>query len=166
MGVKDMSYVKYIESKDGTLLYNKVQTQEEPELAKGTIVIVHGLAEHLGRYDDFAGTLIRSGFNVIRYDQRGHGHSSGEETFYLNHDEMTDDLGAIIISVRNHFQVHNLFLINYSIGGHIVALYYTKYPGNIDCYITSGDLTHYNHELYSVVPRGLGISHYLKNELG
>ncbi len=161
-----MSYVKYIESKDGTLLYTKVQTQEEPELARGTIVIVHGLAEHLGRYDDFAGTLIRSGFNVIRYDQRGHGHSSGEETFYLDHDEMTDDLGAIILYVRNHFQGQKLFLLGHSMGGHIVALYGTKYPGKIDGYITSGGLTRYNHELFSEVPLGLDISDYVKNELG
>lgn len=161
-----MSYVKYIESKDGMLLYTKIQTQEKPEAAKGTIIIVHGLAEHLGRYDDFAGTLIRSGFNVIRYDQRGHGHSSGEETFYSNHDEMTDDLAAIVLYARNHFNDQKLFLIGHSMGGHIVALYGTKYPGKIDGYITSGALTRYNHELFADVPLGLDISDYVKNELG
>lgn len=161
-----MSFVKYIESKDGTLLYTKVQTQEQPENAKATIVIVHGLAEHLGRYDDFAGTLIRSGFNVIRYDQRGHGHSSGEETFYSEVDEITDDLGAIILYARKQFDNQKLFIIGHSMGGYTAALYGTKYPNKIDGYITSGALTRFNNDIFEDIPVGLDTNDYVKNELG
>ncbi|WP_250130212.1 alpha/beta fold hydrolase [Jeotgalicoccus sp. WY2] len=127
-----MSFVKYIESKDGTLLYTKVQTTEEPETAKATVIIVHGLAEHLGRYDDIAGVLIRSGFNVIRYDQRGHGHSSGENTFYSKVDEITDDLGAIVLYTRKLLPEQQVFVIGHSMGGYTAALYGTKYPGKVE----------------------------------
>lgn len=161
-----MSFVKYIESKDSTLLYTKVQTTEVPEEAKATIIIVHGLAEHLGRYDDIAGTLLRNGFNVIRYDQRGHGHSSGENTFYSNMDEITDDLGAIVLYTKKHLPNQQLFVIGHSMGGYAAALYGTKYPRKIDGYITSGALTRYNHELFAGVPVGLDSNDYIKNELG
>lgn len=161
-----MSFVKYIESKDGTLLYAKVQTTEVPETAKATIIIVHGLAEHLGRYDDIASVLIQKGFNVIRYDQRGHGHSSGENTFYSKVDEITDDLGAIVLYTRKLLPQQQVFVIGHSMGGYTAALYGTKYPRKIDGYITSGALTRYNHELFAGIPVGLDSNDYIKNELG
>jgi len=161
-----MSFVKYIESKDGTLLYTKVQTTEQPETAKATVIMVHGLAEHLGRYDDFAGLLIRSGFNVIRYDQRGHGHSSGENTFYSDVDEITDDLNAIVLYAKKLLSDQQVFVIGHSMGGYTAALYGTKYPRKIDGYITSGALTRYNHELFKDVPVGLDSNDYIKNEMG
>ena len=161
-----MSFVKYIESKDGTLLYTKVQTTEQPETAKATVIMVHGLAEHLGRYDDFAGLLIRSGFNVIRYDQRGHGHSSGENTFYSDVDEITDDLNAIVLYAKKLLSEQQVFVIGHSMGGYTAALYGTKYPRKIDGYITSGALTRYNHELFKDVPVGLDSNDYIKNKMG
>lgn len=160
-----MSFVKYIESKDGTLLYTKVQTVEKPETAKATVIFTHGLAEHLGRYDDFAGVLIRSGFNVIRYDQRGHGHSSGENTFYSNIDEITDDLNAIILYAKKLLEGQQIFVIGHSMGGYTAALYGTKYPGKVDGYVTSGALTRYNHELFKDIPVGLDSNDYIKNEM-
>ena len=160
-----MSFVKYIESKDGTLLYTKVQTVEKPETAKATVIFTHGLAEHLGRYDDCAGVLIRSGFNVIRYDQRGHGHSSGENTFYSNIDEITDDLNAIILYAKKLLEGQQIFVIGHSMGGYTAALYGTKYPGKVDGYVTSGALTRYNHELFKDIPVGLDSNDYIKNEM-
>ena len=43
-----MNYIKYIQSADGTNLYAKVNEVSEP---KANIIVVHGLAEHLERYD-------------------------------------------------------------------------------------------------------------------
>ena len=37
---------------------------------KANIIIVHGLAEHLDRYDEITSYLNENEFNVIRYDQR------------------------------------------------------------------------------------------------
>lgn len=48
--------------------------------ARGIIQIVHGMSEHIGRYDDFARYLARAGFVVCANDHVGHGRSvSGEE---------------------------------------------------------------------------------------
>ena len=40
---------------------------------KATLLIVHGMSEHGGRYADFAGFLADNGILVATYDQLGHG---------------------------------------------------------------------------------------------
>lgn len=39
----------------------------------GSILILHGMAEHHGRYLDFIQSLTSEGFDVYAYDHRGHG---------------------------------------------------------------------------------------------
>lgn len=43
----------------------------------GTIVIAHGMAEHSGRYNEFASFLNQNGFAVFANDHRGHGKTAG-----------------------------------------------------------------------------------------
>jgi alpha-beta hydrolase superfamily lysophospholipase len=45
--------------------------------AKGAVVIVHGIAEHSGRYDYLARALNQAGYAAYAYDHRGHGRSIG-----------------------------------------------------------------------------------------
>ncbi|MES6484246.1 alpha/beta fold hydrolase [Cutibacterium acnes] len=44
--------------------------------AKGAVVIVHGAAEHSGRYDYLAKRLNDAGYSTYRFDHRGHGRSA------------------------------------------------------------------------------------------
>lgn len=45
---------------------------------RGIVVLVHGMCEHIERYEGFARTLARAGFAVCGYDQIGHGASADE----------------------------------------------------------------------------------------
>jgi alpha-beta hydrolase superfamily lysophospholipase len=45
--------------------------------ARGTVLVVHGLGEHIGRYAQVAAELNARGWRVVGYDQRGHGASEG-----------------------------------------------------------------------------------------
>ena len=40
---------------------------------RGAIQILHGLAEHIGRYDRFARACNQRGFAVVGHNHRGHG---------------------------------------------------------------------------------------------
>jgi len=40
---------------------------------RGTVLVVHGLGEHGGRYAHVAARLAGQGWAVAGYDQRGHG---------------------------------------------------------------------------------------------
>jgi len=44
---------------------------------RATLLLVHGLGEHCGRYHAFAGALARAGTSVYSFDLRGHGRSPG-----------------------------------------------------------------------------------------
>lgn len=61
-----------IEQKDGykTKVYSYLTKKETVE---GTVLILHGMAEHHGRYEDFIQFLNMEGFDVYTYDHRGHG---------------------------------------------------------------------------------------------
>ena len=81
-------------------------------------------------------------------------------------DEITDDLGAIVLYTKKLLPEQQVFVIGHSMGGYTAALYGTKYPRKVDGYIISGGLTRYNHELFANVPVGLDSNDYIKNELG
>ena len=71
-----MSEDKMMPSFDGTQLFTR---KDQAEKQKAAIVIAHGLAEHLERYDVLAKTLVDHGFTVYRYEQRGHARSEGRK---------------------------------------------------------------------------------------
>ena len=48
-----------------------------PARAARSVLIVHGLGEHIGRYEHVAAQLHADGWQVFGYDQRGHGRSEG-----------------------------------------------------------------------------------------
>jgi len=45
--------------------------------ARASALIIHGVGEHSGRYDEVAGVMNACGVNVMSYDQRGFGQSDG-----------------------------------------------------------------------------------------
>lgn len=160
--MKHMNYLKYLESKDGTKLYTKINEVKE---SKANIVIAHGLAEHLDRYDELVSFLNEHHYNVIRFDQRGHGRSEGKKVFYSNIDEIVDDLDTIINYVQENF-TGNIFLIGHSMGGYAVTLFGTKHPNKVAGIITSGALTRYNKQIFGEPNRDIPEDTYVKNELG
>lgn len=57
-------------SVDGTLVPAWLWASDD---IRGTVIIIHGMAEHAGRYDRFAGALNQAGLAVYAPDLRGHG---------------------------------------------------------------------------------------------
>ncbi|MDQ6638440.1 MAG: lysophospholipase, partial [Pseudomonadota bacterium] len=88
--------------------------------ARGTIVIVHGLGEHIGRYGHVAARLNASGWSVVGYDQRGHGASPGERGRIAAEDDLLADLAAVVDEVRAETG-GPLVLLGHSLGGLVVA---------------------------------------------
>lgn len=55
---------------------------DKVEYPKGVVIIVHGMAEHIERYDDLAQHLNGKGLIVYGTDQRGHGKTSGKKGLF------------------------------------------------------------------------------------
>jgi alpha-beta hydrolase superfamily lysophospholipase len=85
-------------------------------VGKGTIVIVHGLGEHGGRYAGVAATLNANGWSVVGYDQRGHGASPGARGRLAAGDDLLADLAAVIDDVRRASPTR-IVLLGHSLGG-------------------------------------------------
>ena len=88
--------------------------------AHGTIVIVHGLGEHTGRYAHVAARLNASGWTVVGYDQRGHGTSPGARGRLAAGDDLLADLAAVIDDARRD-SPRRLALLGHSLGGLVAA---------------------------------------------
>lgn len=158
-----MSEERMVRSFDGTQLFTRKDGADE---AKAVVVISHGLAEHLGRYDALASTLVERGFTVYRYEQRGHGRSEGKRTHFEDFNEMPDDLKTIMDLAKKENLGSPIFLIGHSMGGFTAASFGTKYPKDTNGIVLSGALTRYNKEIFGVLPMDLPEETYLDNELG
>ncbi len=88
--------------------------------ARGVVLIVHGLGEHIGRYDALAAALNMAGWNVAGYDQRGHGASGGRRGAIAQPDSLLDDLGVVIDALHSE-PARPLVLLGHSMGGLIAA---------------------------------------------
>ncbi|MEO5845747.1 MAG: lysophospholipase [Caldimonas sp.] len=88
--------------------------------ARGTIVIVHGLGEHIGRYVHVAARLNAARWSVVGCDQRGHGASPGERGRIAAGDDLLADLAAVIDEIRAETG-GPLVLLGHSLGGLVVA---------------------------------------------
>lgn len=64
-----------------SLAYKKWEKTTSP---KEIIIIVHGMAEHIERYDELANRLNSFGYLVYGTDQRGHGKTSGKKGFFTH----------------------------------------------------------------------------------
>jgi alpha-beta hydrolase superfamily lysophospholipase len=96
---------------------------------RGTVLLVHGLGEHIGRYLHVAAALNGWGWNVVGYDQRGHGASPGPRGRLPNADDLLADLGRMVQATR---LAHTgpLVLLGHSLGGLVAARYVAEGVGD------------------------------------
>jgi acylglycerol lipase len=116
-------------------LFERVWPVEDP---KGVVVIVHGLAEHSGRYEHVAQALNRTGYAVHAHDLRGHGNSPGFPG------DMGEDVEAIVADVRAHLErvtaaYEHTFCLAHSMGTLFAIPAVTEAPPDtVDGLIVSG----------------------------
>ena len=89
-----------------------------PGPACGTVQIVHGLGEHIGRYEWLAAQLNAAGWHVAGHDQRGHGHSEGARGAMHGPHCLLADLSAVFDHCGGSGR-H--VLLGHSLGGLIAA---------------------------------------------
>lgn len=94
----------------------------EDEPCRGTVLLVHGLGEHVGRYDPVARRLNDWGFAVRGYDHYGHGESSGPRGGLTSDLRLLDDLADLVDATRARMpQGQPLVLLGHSMGGLVAA---------------------------------------------
>lgn len=129
-------YTEKIASTDSKNNLNVIiwETEKEPI---GVLQIVHGMAEYIDRYDNFAKYMTEHGFNVIGHDHLGHGHSVSDERDYgffaeENGDKIIiEDMHSITQYAREKWEELPNFILGHSMGSFCLRQYLTKYSNDI-----------------------------------
>jgi alpha-beta hydrolase superfamily lysophospholipase len=99
-------------------------------MPRATVALIHGLAEHAGRYSALAANLNAVGVELVAIDLRCHGRAPGKRAYVERFDDYLLDAQALLDAAA-HAQPHApLFLMGHSMGGAVAALYAIERPGN------------------------------------
>lgn len=111
---------------------------------RGVVQLVHGVAEHVGRYDHFARFLARHGFAVCGEDHLGHGRTgeaAGAFGYFGPRDGwklVTADVRSLRLQMGERYPGVPYFLLGHSMGSFLTRTYLCRYPGTVDGAILSG----------------------------
>ncbi len=87
---------------------------------RGHLAIVHGVAEHSGRYAALAQEGVAKGFGVWGFDLRGHGRSPGKPGHIRSWSEYQQDLVAFLQVIAERDPGAPRFVLGHSLGALIV----------------------------------------------
>ncbi|MFT7723833.1 MAG: alpha/beta hydrolase [Roseateles sp.] len=87
--------------------------------ARGQLLIVHGLGEHIDRHAQLAAALAAAGWDVYGWDHRGHGQSPGRRGDIPDPEALLRDTARAIDTVRR--PGHRFVLLGHSLGGAVAA---------------------------------------------
>lgn len=123
------------EAPDGTRLLRRAWLPRE---ARRAVVLVHGLAEHSGRYDHVGAWLSTRDCAVHAYDHRGHGRSEGRRGHASSFAQLLDDLEAFLQLVRREHPDLPLVPIGHSMGGLVTTALLAERKPDVACAVVSG----------------------------
>lgn len=95
---------------------------------RATILFVHGMGDHCGRYGPFVHYFTQRNFKVCLFDQRGHGKSQGKRVFVKEFDTLLTDLEDYLQFSLNGGATQPLFLVGHSFGGQISLNFLGRHP--------------------------------------
>ncbi|QEN05570.1 alpha/beta fold hydrolase [Thiospirochaeta perfilievii] len=121
-----------------SLAYKKWDRVESP---KGVVIIVHGMAEHIERYDELACYLNELGLIVYGTDQRGHGKTSGKKGIFTYNDSfkrvIKDQSEFFYFVEKNHPELKINYLAH-SMGSYVTRALLQSYQLPVNRLILSG----------------------------
>ena len=134
----------YFESRDGISKLHAITWRDETKSPVGILQIIHGMAEYIDRYDDFARFMAQKGFVVVGDDHLGHGDSVGENGtfgYFCKKDPAT-------VLVRDEHRLKKImegkypgvpyYILGHSMGSFIARNYLCKYGSGIQGIIVMG----------------------------
>ncbi len=103
----------FFTAKDHLRLY---WTSDLPDSPRAHVAVVHGYADHIGRYRPVTDALVADGFAVHGFDYRGHGRADGRRGFCDKWPDYVEDLALYWERVRKASGGQKLFLLAHSHG--------------------------------------------------
>ncbi len=123
------------QGKGGLSLHAQAWT---PPQARASLIVVHGLGEHAGRYGNVVEYFCPRGFAIHGYDHRGFGRSEGRRAYTDSLDDFLDDLDTFVGAVRERRPGEKIGIVGHSMGGLIVLRWAAMRDPQVAAVITSG----------------------------
>jgi len=130
----------------GYLWHAEPSEATEPDRAptpSAVVVLAHGMAETIMRYQEFAEFLVAKGMVVYGYSHRGHFETAGrvDRLGYIGDDgwrKMATDLKQVIDLARASYPGWPIILFGHSMGSYLVRTYLVDHPDKVDGIVLSG----------------------------
>lgn len=116
------------EGTEGRVFYRRWNPTGVPQRL---VQIVHGYAEHSGRYEHVATALAGDGAVVYADDHIGHGRSGGERAVISDFEHAIEDLHTLTGIARSDHPDPPLVLVGHSMGGLLSARYAQHWPDEV-----------------------------------
>lgn len=131
-------------SSDGVTGLHARQWTHPDSAPRAVVQLVHGVSEHISRYDAFARFLAGHGFLVAGHDHLGHGDSlprGGTPIYFRSQngwETATDDVYALHCLLRQKYPHLPCFILGHSMGSFLTRSLLIRYPGCVDGAILMG----------------------------
>lgn len=118
--------------------YDEDYTSAELPRVRGTIQLMHGMCEHLGRYSHVARQLTAQGYVVFGMDMPGHGKSVPDST-QLGHIPLDEDVDGLLADEHALFTLVNScydastphFLLGHSLGSFLARAFLARFKPDV-----------------------------------
>lgn len=111
---------------------------------RARVVLLHGYAEHVGRYPHVIGALTGAGYEVHALDLRGHGQSEGVRGHVLRFQDYLDDVDLFLAELPQDPLPRQLprILVGHSLGGLLSLRYVLHRPETFAALAVSSPFLH------------------------
>lgn len=123
-----MEFEGFARGSEGELFYRRWDPEETP---RRIVQIVHGYAEHGGRYAHVARALTARGAVVYADDHLGHGRSEGERALITDFEHVVDDLHTVSGIAADEHPGLPLVLVGHSMGGLLSGRFAQRWPTEV-----------------------------------
>lgn len=90
---------------------------------KAVVGFVHGMGEHIARYEHVATAYVQQGIACMGYDRRGHGRSEGQRGHTISYEAFIQEIKSLVEQMRRVYGDKPVFLYGHSMGGNLVLNY-------------------------------------------
>jgi len=106
---------------------------------RAVVHLIHGYAEHVGRYRNVVDELVPAGYAIFGNDHRGHGRSDGRRGHVDNFQQFIDDERQFASEVIRAQLPHTpCFVLGHSMGSLIALNYVEQAAGDLKGLVLSG----------------------------